>query len=320
MEALKQEYDVVIAGSGPGGATVAKELSQNGKKVLVLEWGSNAPIKGTLFQAVRMMAIPGRGLLFTNRKFLALIRGITTGGSSVFYCATAFDPPFEMLESYGIDISKEIEGLKNEIPIEPLADKLMGPMGSRIMNSANELGYDWQKLNKFIFQDKCKTDCWKCGFGCPDGAKWNARNFIEEAIGNGATLLNRAKVKSVIIDGKKAIGVEIKKGGRTHRIDAENVILSAGGIGSAEILMRSGVSNVGNDFFVDPLITASGKVPDIKVGKELQMQAGWHVQDEYVMTDLTMPKDRNLSIMIKIKDELGGHITRNGGCRKNLTD
>ncbi len=320
MEALKQEYDVIIAGSGPGGATVAKELSQNGKKVLILEWGSNAPIKGTFLQAMWMMAIPGRGLLFTNRKFHALIRGITTGGSSVFYCATAFDPPFEMLESHGIDIRKEIEGLKNEIPIEPLSDKLMGPMGSRMMNSALDLGYGWQKLNKYIFQDKCKTDCWKCSLGCPDGAKWNARNFVEEAVENGATLLNRAKVTSVIIDGKKAIGVEFKKEGRTHRIDAENVVIGAGGIGSAEILMRSGVSNVGKNFFVDPLIIARGKVPDIKVGKELQMQAGWHVKDEYVMTDLAMPKDPNLSIMIKIKDELGGHITRNGGCRKDLTD
>ena len=57
-------------------------------------------------------SVPGRSLLVTNRKLHVLLRGITTGGSSVFYCGTAFDPPFEMLESYGIDIRKEIEELK----------------------------------------------------------------------------------------------------------------------------------------------------------------------------------------------------------------
>jgi len=47
MKAFQKEYDVIVVGSGPGGATVAKELSEQNKKVLILEWGSNAPIKGT---------------------------------------------------------------------------------------------------------------------------------------------------------------------------------------------------------------------------------------------------------------------------------
>lgn len=319
MEAFQKEYDAIIVGSGPGGATVAKELSQHDKKVLILEWGSNAPIKGTALQAARMIGIPGRSLLVTNKKLHLLLRGITTGGSSVFYCATAFDPPFEMLESHGVDIRNEIEELKNEIPIEPLSDALMGPMANRMMTSALDLGYDWQKINKFIFQDKCRTGCWRCAFGCPYDAKWTARNFAEEAVKNGATLVNGARVKSVLSDGSRATGVELKRRGRTYRVEAPTVVLGAGGIGSAEILRRSGVDNAGHDFFVDPLILATGKVPDINQGRELQMQAGWHAKDEYVMTDLATPNVPKLSMMIKIKDGLGGRITNRGGCRKDLS-
>jgi choline dehydrogenase-like flavoprotein len=248
-----------------------------------------------------------------------LLRGITTGGSSVFYCATAFDPPFEMLESHGIDIRNEIEDLKKEIPIEPLSDDLMGPMANRIFASAQDLGYDWQKLNKFIFQDKCRTGCWKCAYGCPYDAKWTARNFVDEAVKNGATLVNGARVKSVLTDGSSATGVELKKRGRTYRVEAPTVVLAAGGIGSAAILRQSGVDNAGYDFFVDPLVLATGEVADIKEGKELQMQAGWHAKDEYVMTDLATPKVPKLSIMIKIKDHLGGRITNRGACRKDLS-
>jgi len=319
MEALQKEYDVIVVGSGPGGATVARELSLQNKKVLILEWGSNAPIKGTLLQAATMIGIPGKSLLITNKKMHVLLRGITTGGSSVFYCGTAFDPPFEMLESYGIDIKNEIEELKNEIPVKPLSDKLMGPMARKMMASAQDLGYDWQKINKFIFQEKCELGCWRCAYGCPYDAKWNARYFVKEAVENGATLVNGAKVTSILINGNMATGVEFKKSGRTHRVEAPTIVLAAGGIGSAEILRKSGVDNAGYDFFVDPLVLATGKVADIKEGKELQMQAGWHVKDEYVMTDLALPNVPKLSIMIKIKDDIGGRIINRGGCRKDLS-
>ena len=319
MEAFQKQYDAIVVGSGPGGATVAKELSENNKRVLILEWGSNAPMKGTLLQSARMLMIPGKSLLFTNKKMHVLLRGITTGGSSVFYCATAFDPPFKMLESHGIDIKNEIQELKNEIPIQPLSDELMGPMAKKMMASAQDLGYDWQKINKFIFQDKCKTGCWRCAYGCPYDAKWTARNFVQQAVDKGATLVNGAKVKSVLTDGNRATGIEFKKRGRPYRVEAPTVVLGAGGIGSAQILRQSGLHNAGYDFFVDPLVLATGKVPEITDGKELQMQAGWHAKDEYVMTDLAMPKVPKLSIMVKIKDDLGGRITNRGSCRKDLT-
>ncbi len=319
MESLQKDYDVIVAGSGPGGATVAKELSENNKKVLILEWGSNAPIKGKLPQTLGMVFVPGKSLFVTNKKGTLLMRGITTGGSSVFYCGTAFDPPFDMLESYGIDISDEIGELKSELPIKPLSDELMGPMAKRISGSALDLGYDWKKINKFIFQDKCKTKCWRCSFGCPYEAKWNARNYVEEAVENGATLVNGVKVTKVLFDGKKATGVELKKRGRTYQVQAPTTVISAGGIGSSVILRQSGVYGAGYDFFFDPLVLANGRIKELKRGKELQMAAGMHVKDEYVMTDLTLPRSSQVTIMVKIKDELGGRLTYNGGVRKDLS-
>jgi choline dehydrogenase-like flavoprotein len=339
METTHKDLDAIVVGSGPGGATVAKELSQKNKKVLILERGGNGRIRGSKFQAANMMAFPGKGLLFTNMKMLALARGICTGGSSVFYCATAFDPPLELLKSYGIDIADEVDELKKELPIGPLSDDLMGPMAKRIMQSAQELGYDWKKLNKFIFQDKCRAGCWKCSYGCPYGAKWTARNFVEEATRNGTSLINGAKVKRVIFDGNAAVGVEYTKRGKTCQAFAPKVIISAGGIGSPVILRRSGLFGAGYDFFFDPLIMVMGAVKDIKGGKEPQMTAGIHLEDEgYMMVDLNFPtavylsmtapklrvhklfsQSRTLMIMIKIRDNLGGRVTYRGGVRKSLS-
>ena len=36
---LNLSADIIVVGTGPGGATVARELSKNGKKILLLERG-----------------------------------------------------------------------------------------------------------------------------------------------------------------------------------------------------------------------------------------------------------------------------------------
>ena len=44
---IKKDIDFIIVGSGPGGATVAKELSQRKKKVCILELGDNDTLTGS---------------------------------------------------------------------------------------------------------------------------------------------------------------------------------------------------------------------------------------------------------------------------------
>ena len=90
---------------------------------MILELGSNAPVKGSLYQFAANAGMPGKSLLFANKNLLGMVRGICTGGSSIFYCATAFEPPYEMLNSYGVSIENEINEVKEELPIAPLSDE-----------------------------------------------------------------------------------------------------------------------------------------------------------------------------------------------------
>ncbi|RMD82769.1 MAG: GMC family oxidoreductase [Candidatus Dadabacteria bacterium] len=337
-ETASRSYDAIVVGTGPGGATVARELARSGKRVVMVEWGSNAPVTGKAGRFLAAAGIPGKGLLITNR-MLAMFRGITTGGSSLFFYATAFDPPLDMLRSYGLDIGREVEEAKQELPIAPLKDELVGPMAKRIMSAALDLGYDWRKLPKFVYQDRCRPNCWRCNYGCPFGAKWSARMWVEEAVGHGARLETRAKVERVLVEGSHATGVEFRRRGRRERLYADTVVVSAGGIGSPMILRASGLLGAGYRFFFDPLIAVMGTVDDLRGGREFPMAAGVLMEEEgYLMTDMTIPAllyagftaevfrfhklaahPRTLQIMIKAKDSLGGRLTKRGGLRKRLS-
>ncbi len=338
MESAK-ERDVIVIGTGPGGATVAREMTRRNKDVLMLEWGDKKPIRGTMTQFVKAAAIPGKSLLITG-DLCGMVRGVTTGGSSLFYYGTAFDPPLAMFDAYGIDLRSEIEEIRKELPINPLSDDLMGPMARCIMESARDLGYDWRKLPKFIYQDKCKPDCFRCNYGCPEGAKWSGRMFVEEALQKGARLINGAKVERVLVEKGKAVGVEYKLKKEIHRAYGEKIVVSAGGIGSPLILRETGIREAGYSFFFDPLIAVMGAVDSMEGGREIPMAGGMHMEkDGYVITDMTSPltlhllfnaqtgrvdqlhrHPKTLQIMIKIKDSLGGRLTDKGGIRKRMTE
>jgi choline dehydrogenase-like flavoprotein len=324
---VRSSHDAIVIGTGPGGASVARELALLGAKVLLLEQGSAAPVQGTLAQMAAMAAVPGKGAFF-HRDASLLVRGITAGGSSTLNFATAADPPAALFAAHGIDLVPALRELRAQLPLAPLPDKLVGPMAARMMEAARALSLDWRKLDKMIRPQSCRTGCWRCVYGCPFGAKWTARDFVDEACGHGAQLIDKAKVTRVIVKDGRAAGVETTVEGRLQTIEAPLVVLSAGGIGSPRILHRSGLGPRSSPFFSDPVVAVMGSVDDIDGGAEVPMAAGASLHEEGIaLADLTLPKPmyqafaaqvgrvdrlfahrRTLSLMVKIRDETGGGI------------
>jgi choline dehydrogenase-like flavoprotein len=335
----QNKFDAVIVGSGSGGAAVAKDLTKKGKKVLILEGSGGNEIKGTFLWAIMRVFFPGKAMLFTP-DLLGMVRGLTTGGSSVFYYGTAFPVAHEMFKKYGIDVHKEEAEARKELPIGPLKDEMVTPMARRLMESARALGHNWNKLDKFMYQDRWRSGYRFGYYGDVHNVKWSAKMDVDEAVAGGAILLNKAMVKRILFDGKRAIGVEMKYKGKIQRALARTVILAAGGIGSPVVLRKSGIKEAGYNYFYDPLITVCGKVKNVRKRKdEIPMTAGCIMREEgIVMTDMAEPfmidqaftasafrfwrllqTSKTLRIMIKIRDDLSGHITDSGGVRKRLT-
>lgn len=320
-------YDVIVVGSGPGGATVAREMARRGARVLLLEQGSAAPLTGTLRQMAAMAAVPGRGA-FLHRDGSLLVRAIASGGSSAINYATAMAPPLPLFLRHGIDLRPALQELRAEIPMLPLPNRLVGPMAARIMDAARGLGHDWRKLDKMIYADQCRSGCWRCTYGCPFGAKWTARNFVDDAVAHGAVLLDQAKATRVLLRDGRAVGVEFVRAGALRQAQAGVVVLAGGGIGSPRLLRASGLSAGDAALFSDPVVAVMGTVDDVDGGKEVPMAAGMHLQaDGITLADMTLPQAmyqafaaqagrldrllahrRTLTVMVKIRDQIGGRI------------
>jgi choline dehydrogenase-like flavoprotein len=326
-EAAPPSYDAIIVGSGPGGATVARQLARRGWRVLVLEQGSAAPLAGTFGQMGKIAAVPGKGM-FIQRDASLLVQGVAAGGSSAINFATAANPPLDMFAAHGIDLAPALRELRAELPIGPLPDSLVGPMAARIMQGARSLGIDWQKLDKMIRPQICRSGCWRCAYGCPFGAKWSARDFLDEAGRHGAQLFERARVQRVLFEDGRATGVEFMRDGQLQHARAPVVVLAGGGVGSPRLLHASGLRARESSFFSDPVIAVMGTVDDIDGGAEVPMAAGVRLDFEGItLADMTLPKPmyqgftaqagrfdrlfahhRTLSIMVKIRDEIGGAV------------
>jgi len=324
---FRSSYDAIVVGSGPGGASAARELARSGMGVLVLEQGGAAPLKGTVTQMAAMAGVPGKGA-YLHRDASLLVAGITAGGSSAINFATAAPPPPALFARYGIDLEPALAQLRAELPLAPLPDELVGPMAARMMAAAQSLSLDWRKLDKMIRPERCRTGCWRCVYGCPFGAKWTARDFLDEACRHGAQLAERARVLRVLVEGGRAAGVEVEVNGTLRSIAAPIVVLAGGGLGSPRLLHRSGLGPRESPFFSDPVVAVMGSVDDIAGGAEVPMAAGLHLHDEGVaLADLTLPKPmyqafalqvgrvdrlfahgRTLSMMVKIRDAIGGRI------------
>jgi choline dehydrogenase-like flavoprotein len=324
---FRESYDAIVAGSGPGGASTARELARRGLRVLIVEQGSAAPLKGTLTQMASMAAVPGRSAFF-HRDASLVVSGITAGGSSAINFATAAPPPRAMFDAHGIDLEPALAELRAELPMAPLPDELVGPMAQRMADAARSLSLPWNKLDKMIRPQACRSGCWRCVYGCPFGAKWSARDFVDEACRLGAQLVDNARVQRVLVEDGRAVGVELELAGKLRQVRSGLVVLAGGGVGSPRILHRSGLGPRSAPFFSDPVIAVMGEVGDIEGGAEVPMAAGMVLPEEGIsLADLTLPQPmyqafaaqvgridrlfahkRTLSMMVKIRDEIGGSV------------
>ncbi|RPI95965.1 MAG: FAD-dependent oxidoreductase, partial [Spirochaetales bacterium] len=246
-QTLSFAADVVVVGSGPGGATVARALSKAGKKVVLLERGIDHRGKSYYGTYIGALMYSDRMSLLFTKEGLQIVSPLMLGGATSMYCGCSARPPAWLKRKYKIDIDKEVIETEKELSIAPLPAELRGKASTRIAEAAGDLGYKWYAQPKFMQPSRSEHfDCTaSCMLGCRCGAKWNAAEYVDEAGGYGLEVLTGARVKRVLVEDGHAAGVEGRMGMKPFTVRAGTVVLAAGGIGSPRILQASGFKEAG---------------------------------------------------------------------------
>ncbi len=343
---LALKSDVIIVGSGPGGATVARELTRAGRglRVTLLERGVDHRPRTYYGTYLGALLYTQRASFLYTQEGLNIIRPFMVGGATPMFTGSSAPPPPWLKDKYGIEIDQEVSETIEELEIAPLPAELRGRASTRLAQAAQALGYDWKPLPKFMRPARSPHfDCRAtCMLGCRCGAKWSAAEYVDEAVAGGADLRTRARVERVLVENRQVTGVEGRLNGRSFVARAETVVLAAGGIGTPRILQASGLEGAGQGMAMDTTLMVYGFIKDQGIGNEPPMTWAWENEEEgYMLSTLIDPWlnypvimarrgwkhlrawsrwNHILGVMIKLGDEISGGVFPDGGISKPMTE
>jgi len=237
-------YDVIVVGSGAGGAPVATALAEHGLSVAILEAGGPVTPLAPPRALERYYGHQGM-IVAMNQGLLPVLIGRGAGGTTAINSGTALAPPREWLARWDAETGG---GFCSELPtFVAKASALIGvtvPPRSLLGASAHlfEQGLHAQgRAGAYVLPRNapaCKGSG-VCCFGCPTGAKQSTdRAFLPTALAAGAELRMHTRATAICED---ALGVRVRIEGPDgeSELRTRHLVLAAGALATPGLIRRS---------------------------------------------------------------------------------
>lgn len=322
----------IVIGSGAGGATAAKMLSERFDVTLLEEGKAFKPFslpmdtlakfrKTGLYLDERMIQLLLPNMRIDKEPEMVMVYGRGLGGTTTLATGNAIRAD-EGLKKIGINLDEEFMELYDELPITTDHQRYWSPITKQTFRVMEEMGLSPKPMPKLLRPHKC-TRCGHCSIGCPTGAKWDTRELLD-----GIRIITGCKVTKIDIDDRQARRVHAIKGMRKVTFDADVVIVAAGGMGTPEILRNSGI-DCQPTLFVDPVLCVAAPMAGVKQDRQLLMPFV-STRERYILSPYMdwlsfffnkkwyHPMDGMVSMMIKLADVEQGDVVKRK-MKKTLT-
>lgn len=259
---FEESCDVVIVGSGSGGAVFARIAAEAGRSVIVLEEGGYySPEEYGAFRPSESLARLGReGGMTTafglgDTPLIVVNMGRAVGGSSLWTGAVCFRIPDRVLDEWvtehGLEdlaprrMESAFEEVERNLHVEDVPWSMVSRSSALFAEGGAKMGVRFDTMRRNT--DGC-DGCSRCTFGCPHGAKRSVDvSYLEPARARGARVYADCLVERVLVDGDRAVGVRgrllsLPDGRPRHRfrVRAKLVVLACGTIHTPKLLATTG--------------------------------------------------------------------------------
>jgi len=270
--------DVVVVGSGAGGAVVAALCAEAGLDVVVLEEGGYyTPQEYGRFRPSETFRRLGREAGITlvaglgDTPMITLLQGKCVGGSSVMTGGVCFRIPDEVLRHWSrelglCDLSSDemaphFEEVEERAHVETVPMEARSRSTELFVDGADKLGIPVYPMRRNTHHCKGRA---RCNFGCPVGAKKSVDvSYLPGAVEHGARIYADCIVEEILFHGTRATGVRGRvfaghdgKPRHTFQVRAKVVVIAAGTIHTPVLLDKSGIgrktSVLGNHITLHP--------------------------------------------------------------------
>jgi choline dehydrogenase-like flavoprotein len=294
---LSDECEVLVIGSGPGGAVVAKELAEAGKDVILVEEGPPFGLKDLRIdggETIRRTLREGGMRVARGSAYIPTMQAVALGGGSLVNSAISCRAPGwaldEWAEKHGLldlgagSLDADYASVEEFLGIAKTPMEVMGERNLLFKRGCDALGYSSEPTPRNVRGCKGSGECFT---GCRNGAKQSTDvSYVPAAIRAGARVYTSVRADALVADGRRTRGmrgkvVEPFTGRETHdvQIAARHIVLAAGCNATPLILFRSGLANssgaVGNNLGFHPGLAIMG-VFEHKIDPWVGATQGYH--------------------------------------------
>lgn len=253
--------DVLVIGSGAGGAVIAAEMAEAGLDVIVVEEGRYFRTQDFTAEAgdmLRQLYRDGGASVTLGTPPIIFTEGRCVGGSTVINGGMTWRTPERILDRWrrehqnpdisADDLAPLFERVEHFISAAYQDPDSIGLDNAMLHDGAQAMG--WEVIPNIRNQFHCAGTN-NCAFGCPTGAKRSTLlTYLPRALHFGARLFSDLRVTHLTTRGRRITGAEARvvlpdrsSGGLVH-IEANHTYVCCGAIHTPALLQRSGVQSL----------------------------------------------------------------------------